>query len=59
MLSDEIVVQDRLEEQFRSEFSEVEYNEGHAARKQNIDDLMEKSDVYHKVRMIVKMTKES
>jgi ABC-type dipeptide/oligopeptide/nickel transport system ATPase subunit len=53
------LTEDSLEEQFRSEFSEVEYGGGNAAKEQNIELAMEKDEVYKKVQMIVQKTRQS
>ncbi|KAG2174760.1 hypothetical protein INT43_005818 [Umbelopsis isabellina] len=53
-----IVVEDALEDQFRSEFSEDEYSEGVAAKEQDVELGMENDDVYKEVHMIVQRTRE-
>jgi hypothetical protein len=50
---------ENLEEQFRSEFSEGEYSEGNAAQEYNVELPMEMDDVYNKVRMVVQKTRLS
>lgn len=56
---DAALTEDSLEEQFRSEFSEVEYSGGNAAKEQNIELAMEKDDIYKRVQMIVQKTRQS
>ncbi|KAG2172406.1 hypothetical protein INT43_004948 [Umbelopsis isabellina] len=56
---DAAFTEDSLEEQFRSEFSEVEYSGGNAAKEQHIEVAVERDEIYKKIRIIVQNTRQS
>jgi predicted P-loop ATPase len=58
-LLDVALTEDSLEEQFRSELSEVEYGVGNATKEHNVELAMENDEVYKKVQMIVQRTRQT